>query len=214
MTSLFKISLFSVLFMLLTVHSAKAQYAAYDRNMSLGLTFSPNMSWLNYEDGSSAEGSPKDGYAYGLIADLGFARNYYFSTGLLINTLYSGVKLPVDGGTDPVAQIYRLQYAEVPLAIKLKTNDGGAGRFYGQFGFTAGVKVSGKERPESRTDYRAIDGDDIFRLGLLIGAGAEWRLSNSLSALTGVSYNNGFTRAMKSGSPKLSYASFNIGLLF
>ncbi|TDS15719.1 outer membrane beta-barrel protein [Sphingobacterium paludis] len=214
MAPFFKILFFPILFLLLTVHSVKAQYYNYDRNMSLGLTFSPNVGWLNYEDGSSFDGEPKLGYAYGLIADLGFARNYYFSTGLLINTLYSGSKLPLDGATGTLNNVFRLQYAEVPLAIKLKTNEGGAGRFYGQFGFTAGVKVSGKERLESSTDYRAIEGDDIFRLGLLIGAGAEWRISNSLSALTGLSYNNGFTRTMKSGNPRLSYASFNIGLLF
>ncbi len=213
MTAYSKFLFFSVLFFLFSVHTTKAQYYSYDKNISLGLTFSPNMSWLNYQDGDSRESSPKVGYAYGLVADLGFARNYYFSTGLLVNTLYS--QTVANGSADLLEdKTYRLQYAEVPLAIKLKTNAGGAARFYGQFGFTAGVKVSGKERIETSTGYRAIDGDDIFRLGLLIGAGAEWRLTNSLSAMTGLSYNNGFTRTMKDGSPKLSYCSLNIGLLF
>ncbi|GHE48390.1 hypothetical protein GCM10017764_34370 [Sphingobacterium griseoflavum] len=171
------------------------------------------MSWLTFQDGDSRESNPKLGYAYGLVADLGFARNYYFSTGLLINTLYS--QAMASGQADLVQDMtYRLQYAEVPIAIKLKTNAGSVARFYGQFGFTAGVNVSGKERIAPSTQYRAIEGDDLFRLGLLIGAGAEWRLTNSLSAITGLSYNNGFTRAMKDGRPKLSYTALNIGLLF
>lgn len=213
MTRNLKISIFSILFVLLSVHTTKAQYYYDDKNMSLGLTFSPNISWLSYGDGDSRESNVKAGYSYGLVADLGFARNYYFSTGLMINTLYSNVV--ANGAADLfVDNVYRLQYAEVPLAIKLKTNAGNMGRFYGLFGFTAGVKVSGKERESSSSDYRAIDGDDLFRLGLQIGAGAEWRLSNSLAAQTGLSYNNGFTRAMRDGSPKLSYLSLNIGLLF
>ncbi|WDF68258.1 outer membrane beta-barrel protein [Sphingobacterium oryzagri] len=212
MTRNLKISFLSILFILLTVHTTKAQHY-YDRNMSLGLTFSPNISWLSYGDGDTRESNMKTGYAYGLVADLGFARNYYFSTGLLINTLYSNVVS--NGAADlTMDRTYRLQYAEVPLSIKLKTNEGNLGRFYGLFGFTAGVKVSGKERESNVNTYRAIDGDDLFRLGLQIGAGAEWRLGNSLSAQTGLSYNNGFTRAMRDGSPKLSYLSLNIGLLF
>ncbi|MFD1768604.1 porin family protein [Sphingobacterium suaedae] len=182
--------------------------------MSLGLTFSPTMGWLSYEDADAYSPSARAGYAYGLVADLGFARNYYFSTGLQINTLYSGAQGTVSGSDLTTDKVYRLQYAEVPLAIKLKTNAGDIGRFYGQFGFTAGVKVSGKERASNSSSYRAISGDDIFRLGLQIGAGAEWRLTNSLSALTGLVYNNGFTRTMTDGSPKLSYLSLNIGLLF
>ena len=191
---------------------AQSYYQSYpEKNISLGLTFNPNLSWLNYEDSENREVDSKFGYSYGLVADLGFARNYYFSTGLLINTLQSDVS---SSQANYTSRTIRLQYADIPLSIKLKTNANSIGRFYGLFGFTAGVKVSGKEKLETLDSYQAIDGDDIFRMGLQIGAGGEFRLGNSLSLATGLTYNNGFTRAIKDGSPKISYIAFTIGLLF
>lgn len=216
-----KTALFAFIISLFLLSTSKtyAQYDYFDKNMSFGLVFNPNMSFLSYGDSDRFDGKSQIGYAYGLVADFGFARNYYFSTGLTINTLFSERKtgLTAAESNDPtllLSRAYRLQYAEVPLSIKLKTNEGNLGRFYGQFGFTAGVKVSGKEKIDNSGKYTGLSGDDVFRLGLLIGAGGEWRLTNSLSALTGIAYNNGFTRTMKQGSPKLSYLSLQFGLLF
>ncbi|GGH05975.1 PorT family protein [Sphingobacterium alkalisoli] len=192
--------------------------AYYEKAHSrLALTFNPNIGWLTYDN--EFKGKAKAGYSYGLVADLGFARNYYFSTGLLINAINSRVEAhnPVDAG-DPLLFYSRdiyLKYAEVPLAIKLKSEENHLGRFYGLFGFTAGVKVSGKEQLHRQTTKTSIDGDDVFRLGLQVGGGAEWRLSNNLALLTGVAYNNGFTRAINDlGKPKTSYVSLNVGLFF
>lgn len=208
-----------ILLALLSIKSTYAQYGYYDKNMSFGLVFNPNMSFLSYGDAEHFEGKSKVGYAYGLVADFGFDRNYYFSTGLTINTLMSerSTNLSAIESNDPalaLSRTYRIQYAEIPLSIKLKTNEGNLGKFYGQFGLTTGIKVSGKEKVDKSGKYSGLSGDDIFRLGLLIGAGGEWRLTNSLSAITGIAYNNGFTRTMKQGSPKLSYLSLQVGLLF
>lgn len=189
----------------------QSYYDSPSRPLSMGLTINPNMGWMRYDD-DRYQSEAQIGYSYGLQADIGFAPNYYFSTGLLINTLESRVNGA--NNSEIANREYRLQYAEVPLAIKLKTNENQYGRFYGLFGFTAGVKVSGKERYNDSNSYQKINGDAIIRLGLQIGAGAEWRISNSLHFLTGIQYNNGFTEAIKEGSPKLSYLGLQFGLLF
>lgn len=178
-----------------------------DKNFRLGLAINPNIGWLRYDNDYDA--SSKIGFSYGLLADLGFAQNYYFSTGLLINSINSKVK---EDGTSTTRNI-ALKYAEIPLTVKLKTPENDLGRFYGQFGFTAGVKVSGKEKinGEKKT---AISGDDIFRLGLQLGGGAEWRIGNNLNVMTGLTYNNGFTRAIKDGKPKTSYFALNLAVFF
>ena len=206
----------TLLLLIFTSQNSRAQYYSYDRNLSLGITINPNIGWLSYEDDDRFNAGKKVGFSYGLLADLGFAKNYYFSTGLFINSLKSDVVSP-DDNNKIVTKTYRLQYAEIPLSIKLKSNDYGQNRFYGQFGFTAGVKVSGKQKIENQNNndgYRSISGDDIFRLGLIVGTGMEWRIGQGVSALTGISYNNGFTRTMKQGSPTLSHFSLNLGLLF
>lgn len=187
-----------------------------EKNFRLGLSINPNMGWYRYNDDDYKSGS-KLGFSYGLIADLGFAKNYYFSTGLLINQIaskmtYSGDKT---GGEFENRDLMRLQYVDVPLTVKLKSNENELGRFYGQFGFTAGFKVSGKEQLTGQTKKQSIDKDDLFRLGLQLGGGMEWKLSDNLALLTGLSFNNGFTRAINNdGKPKTSFVALNLGLFF
>lgn len=195
---------------------AQSYYSGREKNIRLGLTVNPNLGWLRYEN--DQESSPKIGFSYGLIADLGFARNYYFSTGLLINSINSRLDFDylANYQNDLAIPTYKdisLKYVEVPLTIKLKSTENDLGRFYGQFGFTAGVKVSAKEKFDN-DEKQTMSGTDLFRLGLQIGGGAEWRLGNDMGLMTGLTFNNGFTRAVKDGKPRSSYAALNIGLLF
>lgn len=186
----------------------RSRNSSEEKNFRLGLSINPNIGWLRYDD--EYEATAKAGFSYGLVADLGFADNYYFSTGLLINSIASKVDFPVGDDRDKI----RLQYVEVPLTIKLKSVEDETGRFYGQFGFTAGFKVSGKEELAGATKYQSIEGDDLFRLGLQIGGGKEWKLNENLGLMTGLTFNNGFTRAIKDGKPKTSYLALNLGLFF
>ena len=187
----------------------RTQNISEEKNFRLGLSINPNIGWLRYDD--DYEVTSKAGFSYGLVADLGFADNYYFSTGLLINSIASKVDFPGEAvNRDKI----RLQYVEIPLTIKLKSVENETGRFYGQFGFTTGFKVSGKEKLAGATKNQSIDGDDLFRLGLQIGGGKEWKLSDNLGFMTGLTFNNGFTRAIKEGKPKTSYVALNLGLFF
>lgn len=183
-----------------------------DRNISLGLTVNPNMGLFRFDEDSNVDGKSKAGFSYGLIADIGFARNYYFSTGLQINTIKGRLEYP-QNSSFPNKDV-RLQYAEIPLTLKMKTSDINSRRFYGQFGFTTGIKVSSKESLDGTDKFTGVDGSSLLRLGLLIGGGLEWRFDNNLSIITGLSYNNGFTKAFNEGKPKASYLGLNLGLLF
>ncbi|MCI0920901.1 outer membrane beta-barrel protein [Sphingobacterium rhinopitheci] len=181
-----------------------------NKNFRLGLAINPNLGWYRYTNENYNSGT-KMGFSYGLLADLGFANNYYFSTGFLINSIGSSLNSELTENRDFI----RLQYIDIPLTVKLKSEENEMGRFYGQFGFTAGIKVAGKEKITGARNSTAIQGADIFRLGLQIGGGAEWKLNNNLSLLTGLSFNNGFSRAINnSGKPKTSYLALNIGILF
>ncbi len=198
--------------------NAQAQYGGYpyERNMRLGLVFNPNISWFNF-DNASFNGSSSYRFGYGLLADFGFSRNYYFSTGLILNDLRAERELQLDGGSPSVVNnTVRIKYAEVPLTIKLKTEERDYGRIYGQFGVTAGVRVSARQRTDlPGAEHQSLSGTDLVRLGLQIGTGVEWNLGGNLGLLTGAAYNNGFTRAIRNGGePKISYVALQVGLLF
>lgn len=205
-----RIFLFAISLLFFQLPDASAQYYG-KKDLSFGLSFSPNLGWLKFNKDQYTQDS-RIGSSYGLIADIGigYSRNYYFSTGLHINTLNHRVSKDHEASKD-----IKLQYAEIPLAIKLKTDGNHLGKFYGLFGFTAGIKVSNKEKLTSGgSNYEKSTGADFLRLGLTIGAGAEWRVGHRHAVMTGLTYNNGFTRALKDGSPKNPYLALNIGFIF
>lgn len=186
-------------------YSSTYQY----KPVSLGITFAPNMAWMRHGDAEGYQNTPKFGFAYGLLADFAFTENYYFSTGLLINTQNSEVE------HTSLANNYRLQYAEIPLSLKLKSTMRYFRSYYGQFGFTGGIKLNGKEKPDGESARSSLGSDaDLFRLGLLIGGGVEWQLDHNMVMVTGLSFNNGFTRVIKPGEPRNSYVAFNFGIFF
>src|SRR5690606_15925196 len=127
--------------------------------VSLGITLSPSISWLRYGDNNEFDSSSKFGFAYGLAADFGVSENYYFATGLVINTLNSET---ADGSAGPGdIRKYRLQYAEIPLSVKLKSTQRYFRSYYGQFGFTTGFKLSGREAVD-RGRRASMGGDANF----------------------------------------------------
>jgi len=195
-------------------YSSTYQY----KPMSFGITFAPNMGWMRYGDTENHTSSPKFGFAYGLLADFAFTENYYFSTGLLVNTLNSEATYPdpaSNASGSLVSNEYRLQYAEIPISLKLKSTMRYFRSYYGQFGFTGGIRLNAKEQAEGASSRTSLGNDaDLFRLALQIGGGVEWQLDHNMVMMTGLSFNNGFTRAVKQGDPRNSYVAFNFGFFF
>ena len=200
--------------------AAQDYYTSYSsyKPVSLGISFSPNISWMRYGDTEGFSGTAGMGFSYGLLADFAVAENYYFSTGLLINQLWSDTSVDVPNvpgyNSLPGKLQYRLQYVEIPLAVKLKSAQRYHRSYYGKFGFSAGLKISGKERVDNESNRRNIDQANLFRLGLQIGGGLEWQLDHNLRMMTGLTFNNGFTNAGDLGEPKNSYLSLDFGFFF
>ncbi|SRR5690606_1148186 len=208
--------LFTFLFITSVFSSAKAQdyYGnsyAY-KPVSFGLTFSPNLGWLNFGNDANVQKESEFGYGYGLLADFAFAENYYFATGFLINNLKSAV----EQGPDRISTQYKLQYVEIPIGLKLKSTQRYFRSYYGQFGFTGGLKING-EYAENDGAYQDLGSEaKNIRLALNIGGGVEWQLDHNLRFVTGLSYNNGFTKILDRDlmGPKNSYIAFNLALFF
>lgn len=199
----------------LSFFTTNAGAQSYDESVyqykpiSLGIVLTPNMGWLRYGDNDNFSGESRVGFGYGLQADFAFSENYYFNTGLLINTINSRSTL------NNLRTDYRLQYAEIPLALKLKSTMRYFRSYYGLFGFSTGFKLSGREKADNASNSTSIGGDaNLFRLALQVGGGVEWLLDHNLMLMTGLTYNNGFTRAIRPGEPQNSYFALNLGIIF
>jgi len=199
------------------------------KNFQLGFTASPNFGFAKISgdntSNSSADGS-KFGFTYGLIGDFGFSKNYFFSTAFTVTSINSKVSTPsVDAvtGRQTVDVAYKVQYIEIPLTIKLKTNNADGKSFYGQFGLGTGIKVRGRYDIEEKSNSSTISSKknqnlkdaNIFRLGLVAGAGVQWDYNENSKFLTGITFNNGFTDVLDEGPTfRNSYLALSLGVLF
>lgn len=215
--------------LLFLTSTAFAQYRAEPYyGFRLGLAAYPTIGWAKPETGTS--NGVNLGFSYGLIGDFNFAENYSFSTGLTITSI-NGKTTEINPSPyhDPFATTnptpyelkYMLQYVEIPLTIKLKTEKVGLVRWYGQFGLSNNFNIGAKQNV-SVNGRRTIDGMHIkkdinfYRAGLIVGGGLEYDIAKSTSVTTGLTFNNGFTDITddKNRSVKNHYIAINFGVFF
>lgn len=195
----------------------------------LGLTAHPNFGFLKVENGKG--NGLSTGFSYGLMSDFEFAENYCFATGLTVTTINGTGSIinymPFHASSSAIGTTveydtkFKMQYLQVPLSIKLKTDENNDMKWYGQFGLTTDFRIGSRidvERnntPQITADSKANDYTKFFRAGMIIGGGVEYRLSGKTSLLGGLTYNNGLTNIAKNDhTVKNHYVALNIGVFF
>ena len=200
-----------------------------------GVKAQPALAWLRVDAPSgtdlTSDGLPF-GFGYGFIADFNFSDRYSFSTGLEI--AYRGGKTKyaeTDNSSGvPVTHVtkknYTLQFIELPLTLKLRSNEIGYMTYFFQAGIAPGYAI--RTRAEIKvddvvTEKHADAGNDIneFNLSMIIAAGAEYNISGNTSLLFGLCFNNGFLDVLDD-SPyhgarvkgNSNYLALTVGILF
>jgi len=224
------------------------------KKLRFGVFVAPTMSWMRpttdkTDDGEYApenQGS-KIGFTYGLMAEYNFADNYAFVTGLQVNmgggkisSKYIGAERP--SGVVSAEYNYRLNYLEIPVGLKLRTDPISGFRFFGQLGLTTGFNIAKKASYtvsyEENNVLRTATGNNEKIKGTLaiapvmftmnIGAGAEYPINNKLAAYVGIFFNNGFApdatnpnkyntpygATFKDGNTRLNNFALRLGLFF
>jgi len=236
-----KFSLLSILFvMIFTSSSLFAQESKNGHLFHFGLKVSPALSWFTPSDKTLTNDGSKLGFSYGLITEFGFSKNYAFSTGLEI--LNAGGKLSFQDSTIYNAtasgkqtilldRTYRLRYINIPILLKLKTNQIGPMTYFGQFGFDASFKwkATGDDHVslnglENTSSFDISKDVNFIRLALNVGLGAEYNLAGTTSLVFSINYNNGFTNTLRKDSKLTSttlkqsavfnYVGLTVGVLF
>ena len=99
-----------------------------------------------------------------------------------------------------------LQYLDIPLGLKLKTEELGYGTFFLQLGFNPMFNINAHVTSEDGI----FDKEDIkasvstFCLGYHVGAGFEYRLGGSTSAIGGVRWTSGLTNVTENDGANIS----------
>ena len=223
-----------ILFSLLTTLSFAQAAKTPTSKFRMGFKVSPNISWLASDNGNMTVEGKSLQFGYGLNFDIFFAENYAIGTGLNINNTggkysyfaeFTGDEVIATQTITNMKQVglisrdLRLQYLQIPLTFKMKTNEIGYITYWGQFGI--GLNMNLKAISNDQIDYlsyqdnntfawttsnresTSIDKNDIknevniFSSNLIFAAGIEYNISGNTSILAGLTFQNGFTDALK-----------------
>lgn len=212
------------------------------RNLRFGLYAQGSLGWLTPQKQKEySQGSLGIGYGWGFDVEINFNRNTTLRTGLNLTTFKASLNyynpdltlsketyfvldatenyVNWSDNTPPEGDLYQLfnrkykvNYVNIPLILKLKTNEIGYFTYYGEFGATLGFKTKGLVDDEiTPLNYNPVDSTfsnslnlnqklyilDInadkstqpIRFGLNLGAGAEYNLSGNTSLFFQLNWN-------------------------
>jgi hypothetical protein len=217
---------------------AASLFAQDDKTLHFGLKAAPSLAWLRSDTKGYESNGSKFGFSYGLITEFSLSSNYAFATG--IDVAYRGGKFKsvtttttdTSLTTNSTEASYTLQYIELPLTLKFKTNEIGYLVYYLQAGVSPGINIRSRSDFESTTVFEetgspavtsSAEGEDVdiqeninnFNLSMIIGGGIEYTLSGTTVLLVGVQFNNGFMDVFDD-DPKVNsnYLALTLGILF
>ncbi|HOU27054.1 MAG TPA: outer membrane beta-barrel protein, partial [Paludibacteraceae bacterium] len=138
--------------------------AQNEKPFYLGLYASPSVLWLQSDNNTVDASGSKLGFSYGLLADITLGDYYALASGLEITQL---------GGTLSDQTVdYKLQYLEIPLALKMQTASINNLSFFGRFGGGFGVRLDAKKDVNNTIiNQPASDEIHLLRAYFSVGGG-------------------------------------------
>lgn len=191
-------------------------YAAAQSTGDTRFTFvlSPQISWMKSDMDKVDNGGSKMGYNFGLLVDYFFGDNYAITSGLTINT--TGGKLEyLSSGNNTVEERprYNLRYIEIPMGLKLRSEDLKRMNIYGRFGLSPQLNIMAKDND----DNGISDEVKLLDLGYHIGGGIEYSVGGKNALVFGLLFNNGFmdiTSSSYHDKAILNRLVFEFGFIF
>ncbi len=218
----------------LCIQSAQAQQKPF----KFGFKLAPAISWLSPDSKDYEQGGSSFAFAWGFTADITLMEHYYLATGFNVSYFEGNLTYPhmleVDNTSyeGVMNESYNLRYIELPLAMKMKTNKFAKKfEFFGLIGFNTAINIRAKSdqsfksstyvQNDEKVDIK--DNVTLFKTSLLVGAGTEYVIDESVSLVFGINFNNGLTNVLKGSNtvnPEIEnkavpyYFELNLGVIF
>jgi hypothetical protein len=235
----------SIFFALIGILLLFANFShAQQKPFKFGFKLSPALSWLSPDVDDYKYNGTSFSFAWGFVADITLMDNYYINTGFNVSYFKGKLLFPhlviaedASSYTGTLDRVYNLRYIEVPFAFKMKTNELAPNlQFFGLIGINTGINIRAKaddtfsgisdgglklNYAEEKVDIK--DQASLFKASLLMGAGAEYIIDESISMMLGLNFNNGFTNVLNginSVDKKVEakaipyYFELNLGVIF
>ena len=202
--------------------------ALYGQRMRFSVHADPQFSWFR----SDEEHVSPDGSIFhvqtGVFMDYFFAEHYAFALGLGINNMggnlaYADSTMIISKGDTLFALPgqtlkHRLQYIDLPIGLKLKTEELGYTTIFFQFGFNPMVNINAFSSSDDETFDRenTRENMNIFNLGYHVGTGVEYRLGGSTALVGGLRWSSGLNDVTGNDDAKITMntISIHVGIQF
>jgi len=198
------------------LYNATTQAQALGDNIRLGLYVMPAPTLFGAQS-SLIETEGGFGFGGGIVFDYALDANqrYWIGSGIGLASINGGTTINAESGTGSYDADFRLNYVEIPLTIKMKTNEVGYITWFGQAGITLGIPRSSRydllvtALDSTGTVIAPVEnlkaGEFVnpLNLGLTFGGGLEYSFTESTSAYAALIFNQGFSRLIKKKSPSI-----------
>ncbi|MGP1446967.1 MAG: porin family protein [Candidatus Limimorpha sp.] len=187
-----------------------AQYKEFGFGVKLGPTFE----WAGSKNNTVQNEATRAGFKWGVFGEYYFAENYAIVAGLNGNHLRDSYSfsdkmlLNRDTLSGTISRNFKGMYLEIPVMLKMRTEEFGDFQFFAEFGAGLGLrrrawvqdefKVSNSNIQQTSTEYVAVPKQyNPLRCNLLVAAGAEYMIKGSTRAFANLTYSrdlvNGFS---------------------
>ena len=187
--------------LILALAALGASIGTASAQVEIGVKISPSITSLRTDAATNnfKSESSKFSFGGGLIVDYFFGENYAFGTGAFLTGKGGTISYQENNGAS-VSQKIAIQYVEVPVTIKLFTNEIAPDvRLYFQLGGSLAVPISTRINGDKYYNDPYLSppqtsaGDHIFSIDAngILALGTEYQLGKSTKVLAGLSYHRG-----------------------
>lgn len=200
------------------------------QHFKLSFVATPSVNWLRTSNSTVENGKPNLGYDFGLNADYYFSEDerYALATGIQVTNVggelnyhstsdfdFAGVSL---SGSPKIK--YQLRYIEIPVSIKLKTDEFNRTYYWGLLGFSGMVNIGSKGTSNDGVIHKVSLADEmnLFNLAMNVGIGFDYDLGKTNAISMGLVFQNGLLDVTTDNSFKdktvINSLKLKVGLIF
>lgn len=199
------------------------------QDIRFGIQLSPTFSWMNTDDNKINSNGTNLGIKIGLVGEYQFRENYALVSGLTLALNAGGTLKHEIGGSfwpnstldefkcptgvncktmiDGINLKYGITYVEIPLGLKMRTNEFGYVRYFAElpvfnFGFRTSASGSTKGSGFTSEPEKLKISDDVNPVVISwgFGGGIEYTISQNTVLVAGLYYQRSFTDVTRDDS--------------